>query len=250
MKVLKYTLLELMVAMLIFVIMMGILMSTFSMAADVAANEGNKLSITSDANIFYTYLTRDLSAVLSQPLPAPITISDSSPYIEKKDPDETSAIRTLNDYGLKMSYTVSSTSVKLSFYSDTPEYAALTDDLNDPLSNNVLKVEYEFIKGENKLYRTMYAWDPTASPPTSVDDEKGMILEGVENFGFTIWEDYAGGRSLATITFTTGATSKELDTIPACITFNAELTNPNPDTPQAVKDRYKRTISKTVYLNR
>ena len=240
MKTLKYTLLELMVAMLIFVIMMGILMSTFSMAADVASSEGNKLSIMSDSNVFYTYVTRDFGAVLSQPIPAPIYIDDdgSTSTLQKWDPDATTPPPDkLDDYGLNIEYVANE---KISFYSDTKEYSSLTTNLESS-ADYVLKVEYEFKSTEEKIVRTMYVWD-SLNDSAAFPPEEATILEGVKEFSFTIWENYAGGREIT-------ATNGKLETVPACITFNVTITNPNPSIPDIIKERHKRTVSKTVYLN-
>ena len=62
MKMKRYTLIELLAAMTIFIIMMGILFRVFTSAATITSSESTKLAILSDANVFFTYLTNDLEA--------------------------------------------------------------------------------------------------------------------------------------------------------------------------------------------
>ena len=103
MKKLKYTLIELLISMAIFVVMMGILISTFSMAGDIASSETTKTNILQDASVFYSYLTKDFRGAIASPIEPPDIVSVGGGITQNRDPDDPTLTATeLEDYGLSV----------------------------------------------------------------------------------------------------------------------------------------------------
>jgi hypothetical protein len=270
MKKLQYTLVEILVSMAIFVIMMGILMKTFSVGADVVSSETIKVNILTDANVFYSYLTKDFRGVAASPLTPPSYIGVGNTEISNRNPDKTAI--ALEQYGLSiiLRATTANTPDSIEIYTDAKPYGS---DMQLALDNNPdyeLLLRYQF--DSNKIYRNQYIIDTSQSDydidqitnnsaigvnshtggtdingnPSNSNDN-AVILEGVEDFEMVLWEDYEGGTKITT-TISANSFTK-LEKIPACITFYLTLNPPNPDAADEIKQRYRRTISKTVYLN-
>ena len=221
----KYTLLELMVAMLIFVIMMGILTTTFGAASDISTSESVKVNLMNDANMFYDYLTSDLQSAVVTTFEAPENTDGDPRDVENLQVATDPAENT--DRHLDF---VAGTSI--SFYSNVAPY---TDtNLVDSLDINPPYITYLFSGSE--ILRTMDDSHVSggASPVT------GTLLEGVTAFSFQIWSDFAGGNPLTT----TGITET-----PACITFTITIESPSPYGNPVDKAKNARTITKTIYLN-
>lgn len=217
----RYTLIELLAAMTIFIIMMGILFKTFTTSADVASRETTKVGILSDANVFFTYITNDLKSMIVDIYPAPENENGV-----KDDPD--SATATVDDYGdSQLKFTTTS----IECYSNVTPYNETT--LVTALGSNSPYIKYEL--NSEKIYRTM------ASDSGGSDSVQGIILEGVTDFSIKLWDDYPGGNEL-----TTSPTSSK----PACITVSVTLTSPNPNMSTQLKEKEKRTITKTIYMKR
>lgn len=221
-KINRYTLIELLAAMTIFIIMMGILFKTFTTSADVASRETTKVGILSDASVFFTYITNDLKSMIVDIYPAPENTSGA-----KDDPD-TAAATTIDDYGdSQLIFTTTS----IECYSNVTPYNETT--LVTALGSNSPYVKYEL--NSEKIYRTM------ASDSSGADSVQGIILEGVTELSIKLWDDYPGGNELTT----SPTTSK-----PSCITISVTLTSPNPNMSSQLKEKEKRTITKTIYMKR
>ena len=136
---------------------------------------------------------------------------------------------SVQDYGLQISFSATS----LEFYSEADPYTDST--YNTALGSNAPYISYEFNNGN--VYRNMYLDDGKAG--ASITD--AVILEGVEAFEVVVWKDYAGG---------TRANSGDVDSKPTCVTVSVTLTSPNPNMATELKEREKRTITKTMYIDR
>jgi type II secretory pathway pseudopilin PulG len=227
MKKLRYTLIELLVAMGIFIIMMGILFSTFSAVTDVSTNESVKVGILADANVFFGYITQDIREMNVEIIPAPESEGNSGG--SKTDPeDNTNAV---TDYGdSKLTYT----STSLEFFSEVDPYEAMAT------SPPYIKYTIEAASGGySKIYRSMWDYDPATK--TFDNEQKGLILEGVKTFDIKVWDDYPGGTEL---------TESPVSSKPACITISITLTNPNPNMTTTLRERAERTVTKTVFLTK
>ena len=261
MKKLKYTLIELLISMSIFVVMMGILMSTFSMAADIASSETTKINILQDANIFYSYLTRDFKSAIASPIPHPQLANGTD-----GDPDFSTHPAVLEDYGLSVSLGATTVNVpdKIQFFGDiTPYGSAMATELASSPDNELL-LSYEYDSTAKKIYRNLYIVNTASTDfedfpvdrdsilginsDNNTDGENAAILEGVESFNIVLWRDYEGGDVINTPDIAAGSYA-EVDEIPTCITFYITLSSPNPNASAIIKERGQRTISKTIYLN-
>ncbi|MCM8533212.1 MAG: hypothetical protein NE330_18735 [Lentisphaeraceae bacterium] len=226
MKKLNYTLIELLAAMGIFIMMIGILFKTFTASADVATSETTRLSIMIDANVFYHYLTSDIKAMSIEIIPAP---ENDQGEKRRLDTDDIQTAEDLKDKELNVTVTGSVTTIE--FFSDITPYNLA------PLAGAPY-VEYRFDSSTGYITRKHFT-DSGKSAPVYADEP--IILEGVEDFTITVWDDYPGGNQM--VEFPT-------PTKPSCITFSVTMTSPNPYASDVIKERSKRTISKTLYLNR
>jgi len=237
MKKLQYTLIELLAAMSIFIIMMGILFKTFTASADVAAAETTRLGIMTDVNVFFQYLTSDVKAMSIDIIAAPENDSGNRAQLHTND------TASAEDFSIK-ELSVSSTSI--GFYSDVTPYNTGDFDTNaDGIPDISPFVQYTYNAGDKTISRKHFTRDPNSSVTTPAlaptYSEEPIILEGVEEFTINVWDDYPGGQEIRSFPSATK---------PACITFTVTLTSPNPYASDAIKERAKRTISKTLYLNR
>ena len=257
MKKLHYTLIELLAAMTIFIMMMGILFRTFSSGADVAATETVKLSILSDSNIFFNYLTNDIRNINMQSIQR---LRDNKN--DAIDPDHGTASQEAD--GKKLHFT----DERISFFSTVRAYhdtdgsnyngVNLVDELDSATKDGIADLDpyvaYELVgdKLVRKMYSTQAAYvddNNTYADLTTVaelDNESlavPVILEGVEEFEVTVWSDYPGGTQVDT-------SQSPLSEKPACITFTITLTDPNPYKNATLKARDNRSISKTIYIGR
>ena len=278
MKKSNYTLIEIMISMAIFIMMMGILMSTFSVAADVTSSESTKINILKDANLFYSYLTKDLQGTTTDNIEAPSAVVSNVEQIDR-DPDNPTPV--LNDFGLKVVLRADSNSIinSIEFYSSVYPYS---QDMKDALAYSPdfqLLLRYHYDSTKKKVYRDQYiintnnddfATDQseatisaTAYASASQSDDttqwqytngvndvnsSATILEGVSEFDITFWEDYQGGAEI--IPVSSGGTIYTLPKNPTSITFSVTMANPNPYASTGVLNRGKRTVSKTIYLNK
>ena len=237
-----YTILELLVAMLIFVIMMGILTQVATTASDIATTESSKVLLLSDANIFFEHITNDLRAAEIQ------DIEQYKDYLnEKSNPEDDSD--TNKDVGKKFYYTSSS----IGFFANVDGYDTNVDGIDDFPTNSPF-VHYELDSG--KIVREM--WDDeteltiaAAGRGSSVYDNNAapVILDGVESLDIKLWEDYPGGAEISP-QLVSSKPNHFVDTNPTCITISVTLTNPNPNMAQAVKEKNLRTVTKTIYIGR
>jgi len=269
MKNQKYTLIELLAAMSIFIIMMGILFKTFTTAADVASKQTTKIEILSDANIFFNYLTNDLKNIDVQAIERLLDNQNAA-----NDPNANPSAATNEASGNKLHFD----NVSVSFYSDVKPYddtsntsysydssntATLVEGLDldaDNIPDLKPYLAYELVtyteSGVSKkaIVRKMYAdqvlyvnnagtYVGKTTAADIIDDSKSLpvILEGVENMTIQVWDDYPGGNEL---------TQSPIGHKPACITVSVTLTNPSPTIAAAIKERNKRTITKVIYLGR
>ena len=276
MKIKKYTLIELLAAMTIFIIMMGILFKTFTTSADVASTQTTKVEIMSDANIFFNYLTVDLKNIDVQAIEKLLDKNNAA-----NDPN--TAAGTTNEADgnkLHFNYYNSSNPISISFYSDVTPYDdnSATSYSYDSVNAETLKVgldldsdaflipdlkpyiAYELVSytegGASKkaIVRKMYAdqsiyvndagtYTGATSSGDITTDAKAVpvILEGVEDMTIQVWDDYPGGSEIRT---------SPIGHKPACVTVSITLTNPSPTIADMVKERNKRTITKVIYLGR
>lgn len=220
----SYTLIELLAAMGIFIMMIGILFKTFSASAEVATRETTKVSILTDSSVFFKYVTDDLRSMIVDVYPA---IEIEAPSGSKKfNPDNTGQGTT--DHGdSELTFTPTS----ISFFSNVTPYqeAALTG----ALGSAPPYVKYEF--SGSQITRSM------SSDDAGLNEQSGIILEGVEAFSIDLWEDYPGGTQI---------TDSPSPTKPGCITISVTLTTPNPFASQELKDNEKRTITKAIFIKR
>lgn len=268
MKKLHYTLIELLAAMGIFIMMIGILFKTFASGADVASRESIKMGILSDANIFLNYLTNDLRNINMQAIQR---IRDNKN--NAIDPDSTNVDPASKEAeGKKLHFTAG----KISFFSTVTPYddtsntsysydstipATLVEALDidaDNIPDLDPYIAYELV--DDKIVRKMYSsqdafvddnndFSAGASSSADLDNEAlaiPVILEGVVSFDIKVWSDYPGGTLI-------DESQSPLSEKPSCITFSVTLRDPNPfkaSLPTAVRNRDNRTISKTIYIDR
>ena len=238
MKKLRYTLIELLAAMTIFIIMIGILFRTFSASADVAASETTRLSIMTDANVFYQYLTSDIKAMSIDIIAAPRNESNSSSQLHINDTSAASDF-SVKELLITPSTVIPTSDVTIEFYSDVTAYNFSDFDTNSDGAPDLSPyIVYEFDSTNGIITRKHFTDDTKAAPTYSVDP---IILEGVEEFDIKVWDDYPGGSQI---------TQFPSPTKPSCITFSVTLTSPNPYASSQIKEKAKRTISKTLYLNK
>lgn len=264
MKKLHYTLIELLAAMGIFIMMIGILFKTFVTGADIATTETIKMSILSDANIFFNYLTNDLRNINMQAIQRlrDKNNADIDPDDPESDPSNEAA-------GKKMHFTSNG---KLSFFSTITPYddisattyntVNLVDELDSVTKDGIPDlppyVAYELVGDSivRKMYSTQAAYvddsNNFSAGVSSVADLANetlaipVILEGVVSFQINVWSDYPGGTLI-------DETQSPLSEKPACITFEVTLRDPNPfkaSLPISVRNRDNRTITKTIYIDR
>ena len=252
MKKLRYTLIELLAAMGIFIMMIGILFQTFVAGSDIAASETVKMNLLSDANIFYNYLTDDIRNI---DMLAIQMLRDKDN--DDKDPDVAAPNDTYQATGKKLHFAAG----KISFYSTVDAY-------NDNIIGNYNGADLTILTGSpyiayelvgTSLVRKMYADQATYVSDEGVYDKLTttadledttvnvpIILEGVVDFSFKVWSDYPGGTEIST-------NQSPLSEKPSCITFTLTLKDPNPSKtslPTAVQERSYRTVSKTIYIDR
>lgn len=225
MKKLQYTLIELLVAMSIFIIMIGLLFNIFVNASTVVVDQSTKVSILSDASVFFTYISKDLSNISLSAIPH---------FLDKKnnqtDPESNDApsFKTTSDQ-LKVE-TSGSTTTLIAFRSDVEAYNT-ADIPSTPY------VAYFFDKNKGEIYRSMEMDEASyVSAETNA-----VILDGVEEFEVKVWDDYPGGTALSASTFAIK---------PACVTIKLTLRTPNPHASDESKKQSLRTVTKTVYINR
>ena len=255
MKKLKYTLIELLAAMGIFIMMIGILFQTFVTGSDIAASETVKMNLLSDANIFYNYLTDDIRNI--DMLAIQMLRDKDNDNVDPDSPNASPANETNESTGKKFHFATG----KVSFYSTSDVYND-TDTLNyngvdlTGLAGSPY-IAYELVG--TSLVRKMYADQATyvsdegvyadLTTTAELDDTTvnvPIILEGVVDFSFKVWSDYPGGTEIST-------NQSPLSEKPSCITFTLTLKDPNPSKtslPTAVQERSYRTVSKTIYIDR
>ena len=253
MKKLQYTLIELLAAMSIFIIMMGILFKTFTTSADVAASQSTKVSILQDANVFFNFLNNDLKNIEIEAIEKILNNQNAA-----TDPNEDAA--SVEADGNKLHFSLTAP-VSISFKSGvTPYYDRengnyngydLIDELDitgsDGIPDEKPYVAYEYIASEKVIVRKMYPYQTDyvdnsnnySGTTGSLSDDIPVILEGVEDFTIQVWEDYPGGTEI---------TTSPIGVAPACVTFTVTLADPSPTMAQTMKDRTKRTITKVVYM--
>ena len=222
MKQLKYTLIELLAAMTIFIIMMGILFNVFSTGAGIMAAESTKVGILADAGVFYNYISNDARSMVVEIIPSPEVEGGS---------------KVGTDYE-ESSLTFTATTLK--FASNVEAYSAV----QAAIGANPPYVEYRFDSTSGIIYRKMSNYKDAAAAAAAADtlvENEGEILEGVKAFDIKVWDDYPGGTEI---------TSSPAHSKPACITVSVTMTDPNPDMAQELKDRNVRTITKTLYMSK
>lgn len=233
MKKLRYTLIELIAAMTIFIIMMGILFRTFTASAEIATAETTRLGIMTDANVFFQYLTADVKAMSIDIIAAPQNDSGSKVQLH------TNSTSGAFDFSNKELDVISNSTIE--FFSDVDAYRLSSNDFDtnaDGIVDLSPYVQYQFNASNGTITRKHFTSAAKTSPTYTEDP---IILEGVESMTINVWDDYPGGNEITTFPSSTK---------PACITFTVTLTSPNPYASNTVKERGKRTITKTLYLNR
>ena len=239
-KILKYTLIELLAAMTIFIIMIGILFKTFTVSADVAASETTKLSIMSDANVFFQYLTSDVRSLSVDIIAAPEADNGEK---RRLDSDE---LTNAFDFDIKKLMVTPTGNVSIEFYSEVPAYNidGVFDTDSDGSPDISPYIVYQLDTTTGVITRKHFTDDTKISPDDSTTYGSGnepILLEGVTAFDISVWDDYPGGNQITTF---------PTPTKPSCITFSVTLTTPNPYASNVLKTRSQRTISKTLYLKR
>jgi type II secretory pathway pseudopilin PulG len=222
MKRKNYTLIELLAAMSIFIVMMGLLFNVFVNASTIVGSQNAKVTILSDANLFFTYLSKDLQN---------ISLSDI-PRFEDKDYDPAGAADPIDpDNGDNDSVesgtdplTVIAAS-KIAFRSSSEAYDGTT---------SIPYIGYQLVGKE--VLRSM-----SANAGSYATNSEAIILDGVEELKITVWEDYPGGTEL-------NATSYSV--VPRCITVSVTLSTPNPSASAATIEQNLRTVTKTIYIDR
>jgi len=217
----NYTLIELLAAMVVFIIMMGVLFNIFSSAANIATSDVTKTQILSDANTFFRYITEDLKNAQIKGIPAPETTSGGS--------DGT-------DFSKDLVFSASS----LEFYSDTTAY----DTLAGTMAAGVPPfIKYDYVAGTNSGVIMRVMGNGSATTP-AISATAPIILEGVKSFVVKVWSDRPGGNE---ITSSPADSSTDANT-PLAVTITLTLTNPSPTMSDTLRNRADRTLSKTIYL--
>jgi hypothetical protein len=224
MKRFHYTLIELMAAMSIFIVMMGLLFNIFVSASTIVVSQSTKVSILSDASVFFTYISKDLSNISLSAIPHFLDKNNT-----QSDPESsTPSFKTTSDQ-LKVE-TSGSTTTLIAFRSDIEAY----DTAAIP---STPYVAYFFDESKGEIYRSMAADEASYGSA----ETEAIILDGVEKFEIKVWDDRPGGVALTASTFATK---------PACITINLTLRTPNPNASAETIKQSLRTITKTIYIDR
>lgn len=219
MKQVKYTLIELLAAMSIFIIMMGLLFNVFVNASAVVGSQNAKVTILSDANVFFTYISNDLANISLSSIPQLLDNENG-----EVDPDAAGAdsVATTSD-----KLTIDATTI--AFRSDVEYYHAA--------SFSTPYVIYEFDSSTGTVTRRMREVTGTAVSA----DADAIILDGVQSWEINVWDDYPGGTPLTATTY---------DQKPACITIAITLSTPNPSASAETIEQNLRTVTKTIYIDR
>ena len=224
MKKLQYTLIELLVAMSIFIIMIGLLFNIFVNASTVVVDQSTKVSILSDASVFFNYLTKDLANISLNQVP----------HFLDKDNNQTDP-ETLGSVSLKTTSdplkieTASNGNSLIAFRSNVEYY-------HDP-SYSLPYVYYDFTSSTGQITRRMREEEIVTSISADMD---AIILDGVEKIEIKAWNT-GSTTALASTTFATK---------PDYITIRLTLRTPNPNASAEAITQSLRTVNKTIYLNR
>ena len=243
MKKFHYTLIELMAAMSIFIVMMGLLFNVFVNASTIVVSQSTKVSILSDASVFFTYISNDLSNISLAAIPQLMDKDNNEidPDFGTRGGTGTASLEASTDQ-LKIESSGSSTTL-IAFRSDVEYYH--DDTYSTPYVYYSLEPSPPTTE-DPQLFHITRRMRKTEAPASEPDTE-AIILDGiveldnVAQFEIKVWDDYPGGTELNASTF---------GIKPACVTISMTLTTPNPNASEETKKQSLRTITKTIYIDR
>ena len=215
-----FTVIELLAAMAVFVVLMGVLFQFIGGAQDVWPRSKSNATIYENARVAMDLIARDLQGAVASDFPG-----QEIPFYYDSDNDQPTMVSATN-------LTIGGSRAKLSevTYTTNSDNELVREVACDIGSAN----EWDFYGKPSNWY---------SNDRTQTSCDTAVVIDGVRSASITCYADYGEMPSAGTTTNTT--------VLPNYARISLTLVDPNlleDDVPQSEIDKSKRTFTKTVYI--